>query len=301
MKCEDCLQVIEEYFDAELDVKAAEQVAAHIAGCAECSDVYESLRQEQTIYASYRRNLDVTPALWTGIQARIHGEAPAVKVEKDTVRQSSLLMGLRGLFTSLLHVPRFSPALAAALVVFAVGATVVVMSYLQSRTQPSLLAQNPSKDALDDKAGEVRNLPSSTQENGGMLANNSPGVKEEINKDNVEVKPVKAPIGRPRSVEAVNKPRQSDSLSTADQLLRDAERKYVAAIAILNRDYDKRRSQLNAETIARFDAALDSIDRTIAATKAAVNKNPDDPIALQYMLAAYAKKVEVLKDITRGS
>jgi hypothetical protein len=83
----------------------------------------------------------------------------------------------------------------------------------------------------------------------------------------------------------------------ANKLVRDAEQKYLAAITILKRDYDKRRTQLNPQFVAKMDAALSTIDSTIAETRKAVRQNPDDPIALQYMLAAYAKKVEVLKGV----
>jgi hypothetical protein len=53
--------------------------------------------------------------------------------------------------------------------------------------------------------------------------------------------------------------------------------------------------------LARFDAALGDIDRTIKDTRRVVNENPGDPIALQYLLAAYSKKVDVLREMTAGS
>jgi hypothetical protein len=303
MKCEDCLPIIEEYFDAELDVKAAEQVAAHIAGCAECGEVFESLRQEQTIYASYQRDIDVTPALWAGIKARIHQEATPVQVEKETSKPNGLFGGLRGLLASLWHVPHFSPALTAAMIIAAVGVTVAVMSYLHSRQQTTSTIAGSQPVAPP----ENKQTASPTQTEDNQLAKlpekkEEPSLPQSEKEENARIRTVKASPEKAQPLPAVKKEiKQPDSNSIAEQLLHDAEKKYVAAITILKRNYDKHRSQLNAETIARFDAALDSIDRTIAATKAAVKKNPDDPIALQYMLAAYAKKVEVLKDITQGS
>jgi len=77
--------------------------------------------------------------------------------------------------------------------------------------------------------------------------------------------------------------------------VREAEQKYLAAIAILTKDVNKR--QLDPMVKARFDSALAAIDRTIEETRQAARKNPNDPAALQYMLAAYAKKVDVLRDI----
>jgi hypothetical protein len=83
--------------------------------------------------------------------------------------------------------------------------------------------------------------------------------------------------------------------------VREAEQKYIAAIAILSRDVSKKRSGMDPMVAARFDAALGEIDKTIAETRRAVRNNPDDPIALQYMLSAYSKKVDTLREMSRGA
>jgi hypothetical protein len=72
------------------------------------------------------------------------------------------------------------------------------------------------------------------------------------------------------------------------QLVREAEQKYLMAIAMLSRDADRNRSQLDPLVLARFDAALSDIE------------NPGDPIVLQYLLAAYSKKVEVLREMSNN-
>jgi hypothetical protein len=84
---------------------------------------------------------------------------------------------------------------------------------------------------------------------------------------------------------------------TPDRLVREAEQKYLAAIAMLSRNVERRRSYLDAATLARLDHALASIDRTIADTRKAVRRHPDDPLAAQYMLTAYAKKIDVLREM----
>jgi hypothetical protein len=85
---------------------------------------------------------------------------------------------------------------------------------------------------------------------------------------------------------------------TPAQLVRDAEQKYLTAIAMLSRDVNRQRSQLDPMLLARLDASLSEIDRTIKETRRVVRENPGDPIALQYLLAAYSKKVEVLRGMT---
>ena len=82
-----------------------------------------------------------------------------------------------------------------------------------------------------------------------------------------------------------------------EQLVREAERKYLAAIEILARGIRRNPSKLDPETRTKFDQALASIDRTIDATRKAVREHPADPFAAQYMLAAYARKVDVLREI----
>ena len=110
MKCEDCLNIIEEYFDAELNQQESAKVAAHLTACETCNEVYLSLEQEQQLYVHYQRDVEVTPALWQAVQASIKQEST-----HQEVRQSAgILEGLRRFFSESFHAPRFSPALVAA-------------------------------------------------------------------------------------------------------------------------------------------------------------------------------------------
>jgi hypothetical protein len=96
----------------------------------------------------------------------------------------------------------------------------------------------------------------------------------------------------------VKQPQRAAAPLTPAQLVRDAEYKYLTAIAMLSRDVNRRRPQLDPMMLARFDASLAEIDRTIRETRQVVRGNPEDPIALQYLLAAYSKKVDVLREMT---
>jgi len=100
---------------------------------------------------------------------------------------------------------------------------------------------------------------------------------------------VKTPNRAPRAAEPAP--------LTAEQAVREAEQKYVAAIAILSRDVSKHRSELDPAIAAKFEATLASIDFTIRETKRAVREHPGDPVAAQYMLAAYSEKLDVLREM----
>jgi hypothetical protein len=302
MKCEDCLAIIEEYFDAELGKRESTMVADHLVACSTCNEAFESLQQEQQLYAYYQRDVEVTAALWQGVQARIHQEV-APQIEHQ---QAGIVDRLRRFFAESFQAPRFSPALAALLVIVAVGATVVVMKYVTPNTNtsgvakdtpnvatPSPIGNENSNSSATVRAGNDPNVNKNTSPENEKVVPNTPDKDQLVkNQNQQQFKAVKASSNATRQVAEV-KPNL-----TAEELLRDAEMKYIKAIVMLERDFDKKRSKLDPKLVAKLDTSLASIDRTIAETRKAVRQNPGDPIALQYMLTAYAKKVEVLKDVT---
>ncbi|HXU09407.1 MAG TPA: zf-HC2 domain-containing protein [Blastocatellia bacterium] len=280
MKCEECEVLIEEYANGVLDQKSVGPVREHLASCTSCSAFHQEWSREQEIYSRYQRDVEVTPLLWSSIEARIKQE----RAEARDGMLARLRIQLAGLFAG----PRFSPAFAAALVVIAIAITVVVMTLLNSRNQRELLARTdrnvPAPAAAADEGNPIK--PSTPDagpkqpEPGSTVASNGGG----------ETAPKKIPAAKLVAARP-----------TPDQLVREAEQKYLAAISMLSRDVKRHRSQLDPIMLARFDAALGDIDRTIKDTRRVVNENPGDPIALQYLLAAYSKKVDVLREMTAGS
>lgn len=275
MKCEECLNSVEEYLNGELAPQSASRVNAHISKCAACAAAYRALEQEQAVYAHYRRDVDVTPTLWAGVQARIAAEKPA--------RPSDRFAWLREHLAALFATPRFSPALAAALVIITVGITVAVMSYVNSKKETA----GGETTAVNGDGKSNAPAPAPTPNNVAPPEN-----REEPMKDAPPIIASDKPVTPKRP--AVKAP-------TPEQLVREAEQKYLSAIAILSRDIKikRNRSELDAATLARFDDALFSIDATLAETRQAVRRNPQDPVALSYMLTAYAKKVDLLREMAR--
>jgi hypothetical protein len=100
-----------------------------------------------------------------------------------------------------------------------------------------------------------------------------------------------------RTNEEGKKDRPATNPKTPHQLVREAEQKYLAAISMLSRSAARKRSQMDPVTLEKLDQAIVAINRTIAGTRKAVREHPDDPIAVQYMLTAYARKVDVLREM----
>ncbi len=286
MKCEDYLPMIESYVDGELDGTTAQRIRTHLTTCDSCQDFVAELRQEQEVYALYNREVDITPAMWAAVQARIEKAKPA--------RSSSVFEGVSNWLRGLVGTPRLSPALAAALIIMTVGTTVVVMKYLNSPDKPEV---QQMADAREPKTSEEKKVvqPQTGESQPPIVAETNPVVKpptggkpdEEIKVPGRQRNAVKQPAVKPQP--------------TPEQLVREAEQKYLSAIAILEKDFDRNKSKLDPAIVVRFEKAMVDIDNTIAETRRAVRENPDDPIALQYMLSAYAKKVDVLREMARSN
>lgn len=302
MKCDLCQASMEDYFDGELKGKLAASVTAHLAACADCSKVFEELRQEQELYARYQRDVEVTPALWAAVEARIKQE----EVARAPRPVKTLRERLAGLVGGAFATPRLSPAFAAALVLVAIGITVTVMSLLQPRgnsgNDGAVAVKNGNSSSEVAVTGNDANANAQTAATDGGDATVTK--REEGKGPGEQVPDVRqTPENKSRSNPALQrqlaanvKPATQPKV-TPDQLVREAQQKYVAAIAILSRDVNRRRSQIDPMVLAKFDSALADIDRTILETRRVVREHPDDPIALQYLLGAYSKKVDVLRDM----
>jgi Putative zinc-finger len=177
MKCDDFLNLLEAYVDGEVDEHESERVRTHLMTCSSCETEFEALTSESELYARYDRELQISPAAWNGISARIAAESSVV--------ESRERRDVRGWFAGLFAVPRlgfaFSGALAVLLAMFAVG-------YLYFRPQPDQrLLVAGAKDVRVDSS-------SITPPPGARNSNRS----EPANSENVKNEPVIARVDEPK-------------------------------------------------------------------------------------------------------
>lgn len=71
MKCEVCLELLEEYLDGELGGDENSQIGAHLITCASCAESFAALTAEQELFARYDREIELSPAVWADIEERI--------------------------------------------------------------------------------------------------------------------------------------------------------------------------------------------------------------------------------------
>jgi anti-sigma factor (TIGR02949 family) len=286
MTCNDSVTLMEENLDGELDQQTASLLASHLATCPNCSREYRIREREREIYARYSRDVAVTPELWSAVQTQIE--------ENLNTSHTSLWRRIRHRTLKLATIPRFSPALAASLILVAVGVTALVMKTTHPRpnetnrgighqvgkqqTGSSLQPPVPSSETtLAKESADLKTQPAQSQ---GTQVRKSKGGME--SKSASSVKDAKVSHDKRRA-------------PTAQQLVAQAEKTYLEAIATLSRDVKRPDNDLDPELRTRFEETLAVINRTIADTRQAVKQHPTDPEAVRYMLTAYAKKVEVLQ------
>jgi hypothetical protein len=127
MKCDDCLNLLEVYLDGEAGERASEHVREHLMKCASCRAAFEALTAENELFARYDRELEISPAIWNGVAARIAAEG-------NGATKSGFSLG--EWFLGLFAMPSFRLAMPAA--ALALIAIVVGVAYFRSRPAVSV-------------------------------------------------------------------------------------------------------------------------------------------------------------------
>jgi len=264
MRCEDCLRLLELYLDREVRRDTRSQISEHLASCENCRARYGALEKEAAFLMENSPAIDLSPAFWSRVSQQAQGVKNSSISTSRVAAFESFLRRLGGM--------RIGPLWAASIVVCSIGLTSLVMQLInQNRESSSSVV--PSEVATIAPA-------------------RTPGVPASSDASlHAPARPSK--IGPRRITQVITRVRAT----TPDELVRDAERKYLEAIALLSRDANRMRSRTDREQLIQFDQTLAAVDRTIAGTRRAVREHPRDPVAVQYMLTAYAKKVDVLRQM----
>ena len=147
MKCEVCLELLEEYSDGELAELEAREVAGHLMTCVSCANQSAVFMAEQEMFSRYDRELEVPAALWGKIAEQT--TAPVVKPAAN----NGFAFWLVGLF----RVPSFgfSVATAVALIVIAILIGTVYVRTWKATDSKKVAKQSP----LEPKVAPEKTLP----------------------------------------------------------------------------------------------------------------------------------------------
>ena len=246
MKCEVCLELLEEYLDGELARAEHEQIAAHLLACVDCSGEFETLTAEQQLFARYDREIEVPPFLWTRIAEH------SVAEESGSLSWSKRFAGL---FTGR------SVSLAGAIAVLLLAITVGAV-YLISRratTSEKTLAgsneQSPNKANTGDKQSQKTREPEPSP---GIIAENPKPLS------NLNQKPIAAKLDHSDVLSSDSGYLDIDEQETAmhieqtQNLLRSIRNVPLADDEDIDVTYDKALSRrlLNENVVLRREAEM---------------------------------------------
>ena len=171
MKCEVCLEFLEEYLDGELPPPDHVEVGEHLIACADCSASFAELTAEQELFARYDREVEVPPFLWTRIAAHTVAESP----------RSGWYKRFAGIFAT----PLVS-AIAVLLIAIAIGVVYVISR--RPATKPEVVQQqiNPTLPRNGtDPSQEQKSAAGGTQNHSNIVASHrkpKPRIRPAINR-----------------------------------------------------------------------------------------------------------------------
>jgi len=274
MNCEHCQIELEDYLYGELSERLAGEIREHLSDCAECQALRNELERENELFAQFYEQTAIDPSAetWQAIRSRIEAN-PAQEIlpeEKPGWRQS--LLGI-------LLAPGMIRQAALALLLVAVSVAGTLF-FMRSRENSQKLATVQTVTATPSPTIEVTPSP-------------VPAPSTDVANAGAE-KP-SAPSSKRLEKTAPAKP-LSDQELLARQLCR-AEREYKSAIKLLDRAVAKRRDSIDPLVFKQYENSLALIDNSILQSKRALREQPVDLAAGQFLLAAYAKKVELMQDM----
>lgn len=285
MNCERCQLELEDFLYGELSASQLAAVRAHLADCVPCAQARAALEREQEIFTRYYEQtaLEPAPEMWQAIQARLHtaADAPAA-----TPAPAGLMTGLLAWLAGTVVVRQM--AFAVALIVVSVAATTYYFKTQQNNDRLALGGQravgesSPTPTATSVPASRVTpETATQIEPPADQLARHSAPLKPMKNDLRVPLKP---------------QPKLSETQLIQNQIAR-AEREFQGAIKLLDGVIARHRDEFAPGLLKQYESSLALLDHSIAESRRALRERPEDAVSGQFLLAAYAKKVELMQEI----
>jgi Putative zinc-finger len=282
MSCEFCRSELEDFLYGELSESRASEIRAHLAGCGACASARDDLERENELFARYYEQTASEPsaAMWEAIRERIRVEALPSYEREDAGGWFSGLAA-SGAFAWL-----FRPSILrqAAFSLLLIALTVAVTTWVLKRGKDG--------DRAGDRIVEKKETPAPSQsppDTTTPLPVPSPTMPSP-KRSREAIRRVVPPVKRISDQELINQ-------QIGQQIAR-AEREYRSAIRLLDSAIAKRKEGFDPELIRQYESSLALIDSSIAASRRALRERPNDLAAGQFLLAAYARKVELMQDFS---
>jgi len=271
----DCIEegTLQAWFDGQLPANEAASIAAHLNVCAECATSATAVKAE---------SLALREALGPEFAASVPSERLHERVDSavaalhqanvPSVRASGWDLFIR-FFGSLRPL-----AYASVAALFLVAGIVGFVYLKKQKTAPIAVKTKPPL------------LTPSPQESSGQVAQHP---HNDIVKPDAADSPRFVVVRKPKPARRT-KAEEPDATSLAWQ-----QRQYEYAIAKLGESL-KYQPPMRPALQVEYEYNMAVANSTIASTREAARKNPKDPLANQFMLAAYQSKVDLMNEIAQA-
>ena len=275
MNCERCQAELEDFLYGELAEREVAAVRMHLAACAACTQARVTLERENEIFAQYYEQtaLEPAPEVWQAIQTRICAEAAPTSALVNETKTTGWFGGMLVWLTNAAVLRQ--AAVAVALVVLSVLATTYYFKAQQQKTGEQVAVRSTPTPVV------APSVPPNVSPNAPSTA---------------EVAQLTAPTKNATRPSVSAQPKLSEEQLIQNQIAR-AEREYQGAIKLLDRVIARHRDEFAPGLLQQYQNSLALIDNSIAESRRALRERPADAASGQFLLAAYAKKLELMQEI----
>jgi Putative zinc-finger len=262
--------ILQAWFDGELAADEAARVATHLNDCAACASTVSAVEAESLTLREALKSEFAASVPTERLRARVDSAVEGLSQVKVPAVSASRWNAFTHFFGS------FRPLAYASVAAMILVAAIIGFVYLKKQKTTSIaIKQNPPSQ---NAAPHESPVPLAPQPHDDVVKS------DPSEPPRVVVLKTPKPTGRPRAEEP-------NAMSLSWQ-----QRQYEYAIAKLSEAL-KYQPPMGPALQVEYEYNMAVADSTIAATREAAKKNPNDPLANQFMLAAYQSKVDLMNEI----
>ena len=272
---------LQSYFDEELSTELRKDVASHLARCPKCAASAAELESENLLLASALAPEFDLPVPTERLRQRVDAAIAGSELVSPTARQSARFAPSRPWIESFAALFKFNPQQA-----FGYAGLMAVLAFASIFAIVKL--RNPEVSAPGGIVETVANNTEETPKEAGPRTD-----------DSTTASGIQAPEPQPsRQPPKAIKRRGSQSAVAREVRLLPGERSYLKTIAALDDSIRANPdSPMRPALQAEYERNLALVDRALAAARTAAKSNPNDPLAAEFMFAAYQSKVDLLNTV----
>ena len=288
----ECLDeaILQSYFDGELSGLQLESITSHLATCKSCAVTAREIEAETALLAAALAPEFEAAVPTEQLRQRLDAAISGLQTQRLPVTESSAF-SVRGWLQSLVSPLSFTPQRA-----FGYAGLVLVLGFAAILGISQWRAESPNVNvaATNDPSGITKGKLAPT----AAVESPSPasGVTETVAKlpAAATTSPRNAPVKRRPTLSPATSTENVAATKPDDRVkLLPGERSYLQTIAKLDSTIKSNERPMRPSLQAEYQRNLALVDRALAATRNAAKKNPNDPDAAEFMMAAYQNKVNL--------